>query len=303
MNLSKLMQHRKSKKIAHADNISVFEHHPYRWILFNYKFIQSMIDIKHPHRIILPYLHYFLIFARKIEGPVLLLGLGGGSAVHVLFQQDSSRHITIIEKHAGMIELAQKFFLIPNSPTIHLFCQSAEAYLANSSGAFKHILIDLGDEHGYPLACKTKLFFETVAARLAPDGIVCLNLSSYREIAEIKAKMTEVFTTPPLMIEAESNWILVHAKQGKTSLLQFLQDQALIKSHFWAPESGETIELRAEKYAFILRKIKAILATLTKIIVALIKSTLVETRLALRATFRINFRKTTTQDHTINSGK
>jgi len=260
MNLLKFLQHRHSKKIAQsAELISVYEKHPYRWILFNYKFIQSMIDIKRPHRIILPYLHYFLIFARKRPGNILLLGLGGGSAVHVLHHQNSNRKLTVIEKYATMIKLAQHYFFLPATDNIKILCQSAEMYLMTTTSTYAHILIDLGDEHGYPADCKTKDFFKSVYEHLAPEGIVCLNLSSHRELAEIKQRMTEVFLSPPLLIEAESNWILTHCKLGKAHLLGLLQAEGLIKSHFWSPELGETLVLRSEKQALILSRIKSIL--------------------------------------------
>lgn len=80
---------RKSKALGKLiytsrSGIKVEENKHYRWVSFDEDMIQSMIDLKHPEKIVLPYIEPFITFAKKFSGLTLLLGLGGGACVHAL---------------------------------------------------------------------------------------------------------------------------------------------------------------------------------------------------------------------------
>lgn len=260
MDYLKFLSHRHSKLIFRSPNaISVYQRKSYRWILFNHKFIQTMIHVQKPHKIVLPYLHSLLIFAQEYPGPVLLLGLGGGAAVHILNRQHPLTPITVVEKHQEMIVLAKKFFFLPQTSNLEIVCADASHYIYNCNQKFKHILIDLGDESGFPKSCMAPDFFQKASHMLTHDGILCLNISNSKDIDIFKIIFKNLFQREPLIIYADGNWIICHSQQGQNYLLQQLKQGNYLKTHVWRPSHGAYLTLRSRKIAAFICFAKKIL--------------------------------------------
>jgi hypothetical protein len=245
MDYLKFINHQESKLIfRNQEPISVFQQKSYRWILFNQRFIQTMINIHKPHKIILPYLHSLLLFSQHNPGSVLLFGLGGGAAVHNLYHHHPNLKLTIVEKHPDMIKIAKKFFFLPNHPNLSVFCADANDYVNATNQKYKHILIDLGDEQGFPVSCRNQDFFANTYRLLETNGILCLNVSRAQDIKSFKLLLKTIFKSEPLVIQASGNWILVNSKQGRNHPLDLLYRLNMVKTHAWQSNFGEFLELR-----------------------------------------------------------
>lgn len=242
MNFSKLQLHSKTKCIFKTTNhIYVYERTPYRWVLFNKKYVQTMIHIRKYHSPILPYLYPMGIFYQLQPGNTLLLGLGGGGLIHHLNPNFDDYHFTIVEKYQEMIDIARKFFFLPLHPNLDIKCEDANTFLHHTQKQYQHILIDLGDVHGFPTSCANVDFFQKAYQHLTDQGILALNLTHFYEIQTFKT----LLNIPPLVIYADGNWILfwIKDKQGKTKLINLLQKNHYIKSYQWQAQLGDCIRL------------------------------------------------------------
>lgn len=230
----------KTKKCIYQrkNEIFVFENQRYRWLTFNDSFIQSLMDKKKPQKLLIPYLDVLCLFYRENPGKTCLLGLGSGSLVHHL--QKENHPLTVVELLPDVIEIAKKFFYLPQSSQIQMHAMCAMDFMKNTDDMFQHIIIDLGNHQGFPKACKSSEFFQDVYTRLAPNGFLALNLPSFSDLEFFKPLFKSLFHTSPLIISAQGNWILFASKQyQQADLIKILQNKHYLKSFTWHPSYGD----------------------------------------------------------------
>lgn len=224
------------------NGIYVYENQHYRWVLFNERFIQSLMHKKKPKKALIPYLNTLSLFQKLYPGDTCLLGLGAGSIVHHINHVDHS--LDVVEIHPDMIEIAEKFFYLPQSPQLRIHCQCANEFLQTHPETFFHILVDLGDENGFPEQLKNQAFFKHIYQRLKPGGFLAVNLCQFHDLNVFKKLLKEVFGYYPLVIEAQGNWILFARKNhSKQSLVDTLKENCHLKSFIWHPTYGEIAHL------------------------------------------------------------
>ena len=123
-------------------------------------------------------LRYGLMFTEvPPTAPVLLLGLGGGSVVQTLRQdQQHTGPITVIELDPTVIELADVEFGIRPDAGLDVICADAFAWLPTATdAAFELIIIDLFIDLDLPAGLCTVGFWEEVRRVLRPNGYVLFN--------------------------------------------------------------------------------------------------------------------------------
>lgn len=232
--------------------IEVFENRQYIWIQFNTRFIQSMISKKKPHQPILPYLPNFLLFTQIYPGNICLLGLGGGSAIHALLPH-VQHQITAVELYEDMIDIANKYFKLPKHPNIKIIHASAEEFVEKNTQKYRHLLVDLGDQEGFPSQCRNEIFVKHCYHTLDHNGFMMLNLTQFSDLNFFKPLLKAEFNQIPLVIEADGNWILAIGKNiSRACIIEKLQQMGYIKSLNWHPGHGELLRLHPRW----LRKIK-----------------------------------------------
>lgn len=250
----------KTGKCIHKsrNNIYVHENSKHRWIIFNERFIQSLMDKKNPKKMLIPYLKILILFQKMYPGTTCLLGLGAGSLVHHLLHPQFP--LRVVEILPDMIEIAKKFFQLPQTPQLTIECSCANTYLEQTDEKFDHIIVDLGDRDGFPLALKNKAFIENIFAKLQSNGFLAFNISQFYDIGEFKRLIKEVFGDYPVVIEAGGNWILLVRKHHhKMSLIEILKQKAYLKNYIWHPYYGEIVFLHsayAQKLHIILNHLK-----------------------------------------------
>lgn len=236
----------KNKKCIHQrkNQIFVFENKRYRWLTFNENFIQSLMDKKNPKKLIIPYLNTLCLFHRENPGSTCLLGLGSGSLVHHL--QHPHYPLTVVEHLSDVIDIARNYFFLPNIDAIQIKNMCAMNFFKTTSDMFKHIIIDLGNEEGFPPACKSNEFFQNIHAHLLPEGFLTLNLPSFSDLAFFKPLFKSIFGTHPLIISENGNWVLMASKKHtQTDLITMLQNKHILKSFIWHPHYGDLAILRS----------------------------------------------------------
>ncbi|WP_029036703.1 spermidine synthase [Salinimicrobium xinjiangense] len=110
------------------------------------------------------------------EAPVLLLGLGGGSAVPLLRNKYGYYgKVTAVELDKAIIEIAINEFGIEAHQPLALICEDAELYVKSTTEEFGLIIIDLFIDLQVPEQFFSIEFWKNIAGLLKPGGKVLFN--------------------------------------------------------------------------------------------------------------------------------
>lgn len=156
---------------------------------------------------------------------VLLLGVGGGAAIHQLQHYIKPAEIIGIELNPVHIMLAKRFFGVSNKQ-VQLIQADAVAWLENYSGPpFDMIIEDLfTEEKGEPVRAvkANKAWFETLNQHLSEDGMLVMNFISHNDLKNSAAvsykKISSLFKSRfQFSLSHYENAIGAFLKRGATS--------------------------------------------------------------------------------------
>jgi spermidine synthase len=120
-------------------------------------------------------------------GKVLLLGLGGGSAIHIL--RDELRamvHITAIEIDPVMVDLAREHFGLDRHDDIEIIEGDAIVQVQAMRQRFDLVIVDLFDDLDMAQGVDTRGFAHGLRECCADGGMVCFNTVSYDAGSELR---------------------------------------------------------------------------------------------------------------------
>ncbi|NDH09359.1 MAG: hypothetical protein EBY16_07080 [Gammaproteobacteria bacterium] len=223
------------------NGIKVKQNKHFRWINFDDHLIQSLIKIKHPEEIILPYIHPLITFAKETSGPSLLLGLGGGTCVHPLLHAP----LQVVESSADMIDIAKTYFHLSDHEHLNITCSKAEDYMHQNQMKYQHVLIDLGDQYGYPKACLQHAFFNNCLNSLEQNGDICINFANIEDAKRVNECFKHDFNLKTLCIKMHSNYQIHYSKKlSKPEMLNHFKQHFTIISHTWDSDNGEVLNIQ-----------------------------------------------------------
>jgi spermidine synthase len=174
---------------------------------------------------------------------VLFLGLGGGSAPKRLWRDHRSLRIDVVELDPVVVDVARRFFAVPDDPRITIETEDGRRFLAKSGRRWDAIVIDVFYEDGIPFHMATFEFLELVHDRLAPGGVVLMNI-----IGALEAESSKLFRALYRTYQAVFPTVLVHPDVGPSAGIQNLivvaSDQAAPAKAFllrrWRDLRGES---------------------------------------------------------------
>ena len=121
---------------------------------------------------------------------VLVLGVGGGSVIHLLQRYIKPAEIIGVELNPVHIMLAKRYFGITNK-SAKLVQADAVKWLENYSGPpFDMIIEDLfGEQDGEPLRAvkANKAWVEKLNSHLSPEGVLVMNFISSKDLKNCAA--------------------------------------------------------------------------------------------------------------------
>ena len=179
---------------------------------------QSLLDLRRPERPPAAYLRALGLASRLHPSVrrVLLRGLGGGGAVRLLQTAAPGCRIVAIEADGAVITLARQWFDVRPGPALEIIEADVREFLrgARSSAAgFDLILHDLYDEDAMPLELTTEDLFGALRDRLAPGGLLIVNLGMPSEARErpIVRRFAGIFPQPgcEFRMPADHNRLLI----------------------------------------------------------------------------------------------
>ncbi len=189
-----------------------------------------------------------LIFDYFVIGPeinngkeILLLGLGGGTALKPQLAFLKGIQIDAVEIDQKVVDTAKKFFGLKESPQLAIFVEDARTFLSNSRKKYDVIEIDLYNGIEPPIHTITREFFQLASNRLEGNGVIEMNVVSAEENSElIQAVGNTVCAVFPSVFTLRHGTTLMVATKEQTTLRQ-IKEQILASK---VPELN-TINLNA----------------------------------------------------------
>jgi spermidine synthase len=166
-------------------DIDVSEEAGVRFLHFGSEWVQGAMRISRPYGLELEYTREMMLPLLLHPEPwpkrILLIGLGAGSLTKFLWKQRPESKLTVIEIDPRMEAVAQIHFKFPDDPErIRIRLGDGAAFVATSRLKFDLILVDGFDADARAGALDSTPFYLNCRARLADEGLLCVNLLSRR---------------------------------------------------------------------------------------------------------------------------
>lgn len=230
--------------------VKVYQNIFYRWLTFNSKPIQTLLNRRHPEKPLLHYLIPLTIAVRAAPGNTCLLGLGGGAAAHYLMPFLEGMKLDIVENNLEIIDIAKTYFktdALINTSIIH---QDAAQFVLQHKSKYKHLIVDLSNADAFPTDCNTDLFFQHCFDCLDTDGIFAINLANTGQHWPILNRIQKICHQSTLLFPIKNSAnIVILAGRGITAkeLLNKFETHYKIKTLTWDYKWGHTISIDDKK--------------------------------------------------------
>jgi spermidine synthase len=210
--------------------VEVFDDGACRYLSFGDDDEQSCVLTREPH---IPQLDYIramllpLLYRRPKD--VTLLGLGAGSLATCLHRRFRALTLRAVELRPLVIEVAQRFFGLPQSPRLQPIAQDAFDYLRTPALAPTDLLLcDLYDAQGMDERCFDADFIAACAGALSDKGWLVLNCwEEHRDDSDTLTLLASHFAEIHTCTVASGNWLLFASRRrnriGQALLLERAQ--------------------------------------------------------------------------------
>lgn len=165
-------------------------------LYFSETILQSSMQKSHPHRLIIGYTQYMMFpLLIKIPKKILVIGIGGGSFLRFLHFHFPQAKIDAADNCMETLEIAKRYFSLPKSNQVNIFCESGETFLQKCCQKYDLIMIDAFDQKGMAPSIYNDKALSLCKNNLKSDGLLCSNLwSANRECLEhIKSSFKKNF--------------------------------------------------------------------------------------------------------------
>lgn len=149
-----------------------------RRLHFNFRFVQSEMNLLNPDSLSFAYtrkMMAFLLFAPRPKH-IVIIGLGGGSLTKFCYRGLPRTRVTTIEIDADVIGFGELFEIPAPDARLRIVHADATEYFARSEEEADVVMLDGCDYDGVSPALCEAAFYRDVRARLSPDGLLVANL-------------------------------------------------------------------------------------------------------------------------------
>jgi spermidine synthase len=192
------------ERISQYHHIQVYDEDRTRTLSFNGSW-ETMMSLTNPLTGHFEYTEYFqmpFVWNPGIKS-VLMAGLGGGSTQRAYQHYFTNVTVDTVELDPAVVEVAEKYFQVTNTPTLRMHTNDARQYLRLSTNTFDVILMDAYSTTRYgsslPPQLTTREFFTIASAHLSTNGVLAYNIigqiTGYRDklVAALYRTMKQVF--------------------------------------------------------------------------------------------------------------
>lgn len=139
---------------------------------------QSARDRSDPLRTVFDYtdyLHLPVLFNPGFRR-VLFVGMGGGTAPSRFYHDYPNATIEVVEIDPAVVETARTLFGLPNDARLTVHIMDGRLWLRRAAQQYDLVILDAYVIDTIPFHLATREFYQEVAARLAPGGILASNV-------------------------------------------------------------------------------------------------------------------------------
>ncbi|HEU4736559.1 MAG TPA: fused MFS/spermidine synthase [Solirubrobacterales bacterium] len=131
--------------------------------------------------------HLVLPFAAASREPrrIAILGNGAGTVARAYGHFFPATAVDAVEIDPELTELGRRYFDLRN-PRMRTFAEDARPWLRRADGGYDAIMVDAYRQPYIPFYLATREFFELVRERLAPAGMVVVNVGHPQESDELE---------------------------------------------------------------------------------------------------------------------
>ena len=132
-----------------------------------------------PRAVPVEYVRYALLGLAHHGRParVLMVGLGGGTFTTLVHRTLPGASVDAVEIDPVVVEAARAWFGLREDARYRVHVADAADWLRRDRGAYDYVLLDAYAGEDIPAAVASEAFFRDVAARLAPGGVVAINIA------------------------------------------------------------------------------------------------------------------------------
>lgn len=208
------------KATGGAESVYVTERFGVRSLHIGSDTIQSSMRLARPNDLELAYtrsMMAFLLFNARPER-VLMIGMGGGSLAKFIYHRLPRALADVIEIDPRVVAIArQQFFVPPDDDRLRVHIGNGAEWVAGAGPAADVIFVDGFDGDAQVEELSTRAFYEACRTRLAPRGMLVVNLwGSDRRFHEYLQHIEAAFPAGTLCLPAE--------KPGNVIILGFRDD-------------------------------------------------------------------------------
>ncbi len=162
--------------------IEVIDDGDSRSLYFGGSVLQSSMFLSAPQKLALSYTRYMMASLLLDDEPerILVVGVGAGSLVRFLHHHLPKALIDAIDCSDQVLDLASRYFHLPQSPGVRIHCRDGRKFLAERLDEHNYdlILVDAFDTAGMSRQIYNADFFECCRDHLSISGILSINLWS-----------------------------------------------------------------------------------------------------------------------------
>lgn len=168
--------------------------------------VQSAMRLARPHDLELSYTRSMMAFLLFNAAPrtVLIIGLGGGSVAKFIYHYMPQTQIRVLEIDPQVMAIARQCFLVPpDDARFRITVGDGAEHMAQSGGAADVIMVDGYDAESHVEELATLEFYEHCRTRLAPGGVLIVNLwGGDRQFNDILKRIETAFPDSTLCLPA-----------------------------------------------------------------------------------------------------
>jgi spermidine synthase len=203
-----------------------------RHLYFDLKAVQSSMRLDAPDTLVTAYARKMMSFLLFNRAPrrILMIGLGGGSLVKFCHRHLPETHLTVVEIDPDVIALREWFHIPPDDDRLQVILGDGAEFVQRGDWVADILLIDAFDRGGVAPALASTRFYAEVFRRLAPNGLLVMNLAGERTRygAHFEA-LCEVCPGQVLLVPVVSDGnllIFAFAQPARVSTLDLLEATA-----------------------------------------------------------------------------
>ncbi len=200
-----------------------------RVLSFGSSLEQSRVDMQRPYCLSHEYTQVMLLGLVLTEAHhVTVLGLGGGGLAHCLSHYFPQMVSTFVELRPKVVEIARRWFELPESDNLQVVCGDALEYLQSAAPASTDLLLsDLYEASGMSERQAQLAFIEQAARVLRPEGWLVLNFHALpAKGSSLTEALRQYFADVYVCDLFRGNWVLFCGRSASGYSSQQLKRRA-----------------------------------------------------------------------------